>query len=768
VVEHLDDRADSAPAQVFSALSAAAKLQAEWNVHATAGSTPSAPSELAALSDATVSLRAALTRLSATTSRPLLDATCAELRRELRRMQDEISTLAVLPDIHRARSALTTAQLGTLLDELERRQDLLADAANELRRLWWLSLADELMMRPGEATSLAAFRGERHEQTLADYRELEHRHISSSAQRVRRAAAEAAIRAQDDFPEQAQLVRGQATRKRGHLPVRELFLRAPDVVTALRPCWVMSPLMVSQLIPSDRPYFDIVVFDEASQVRPVDALSSMIRGRQLVVAGDERQLPPTAFFDAAAASTADDTGAEDEETSEISDYESLLEVLIPLLEIEMLRWHYRSRDERLIGFSNREIYDGSLTTFPGAVADDVLDHVLVDEPAGEDESRVSPDAEVRRVVELVLEHAAKRPHESLGVIALGIRHADAIEAGLLVALDDHPDLGPFFAEDREERFFVKNLERVQGDERDAIILAVGYGKNPDGTLPHNFGPLNRAGGERRLNVAVSRAKRRMTVVSSFAADDIDPRRSNRIGVRLLRAFLEYAAAGGVADQMSTVGESTVLHRRIAETLAAAGHEVLVTPGTSADRLDVAVVDPETGVPTVAIEIDGPGYAERPSVRDRDRLRPEQLERLGWWHLPTWSQDWYRDRDTAAARLLDQVAGCLGAAREARARAEAATLEATPAAAAPNVDGVSARFEPRRRPAKPGFRSGGPSITDWRHDDLVALAAWIETDGLLRTSDELQRDMMRELGISRRGSRVAAALDAAVAALRGAP
>jgi hypothetical protein len=768
VLEHLDEHADSAPAQVFSVLSAAAALQSASNEHAAAKSTPSAPTELAAWSEATVSLRSALTRLSAATSQALLDATFAELRRETSAMQADMPTLAVLPEIHRARAELTAAGLATFLGELEARQDLLGDATNELRRLWWLSLADGLMMRPNEGVSLAAFRGERHEETLASYRELEHRHVATSAQRVRRAAAEAAICAQDDFPEQAQLVRRQASRKRGHLPVRELFLRAPDVVTALRPCWVMSPLMVSQLIPSDRSYFDIVVFDEASQVRPVDALSSMIRGRQLVVAGDERQLPPTAFFDAAATG-AEDTNAEDEEASEIGDYESLLEVLMPLLEIEMLRWHYRSRDERLIGFSNREIYDGSLTTFPGAVADEVLCHVLVDEIAGEDESRVSPDAEVRRVVELVLEHATNRPHESLGVIALGIRHADAIEAGLLAAIEEHPHLGAFFDEEREERFFVKNLERVQGDERDAIILAVGYGKNPDGTLPHNFGPLNKAGGERRLNVAVSRAKRRMTVVSSFSADDIDPKRSSRTGVLLLRAFLEYAAGGGVADEMSSVGESTVLHRRIEQTLAGAGHEVLVTPGTSADRLDVAVIDPDVGVPTVAIEIDGPGYAERPSVRDRDRLRPEQLGRLGWQHLPTWSQDWYRDPDAAAARLLDQVAERLETARRGRGEAEAATLEAEPSASGPNGEGANARvrFEPRIRPSKPDFRSGGPAITDWRHDDLVALAAWIETDGLLRTSDELQREMMRELGLSRRGSRVAAALDAAVAALRDA-
>jgi hypothetical protein len=766
-LEHLEARASDAPDQLFAELSAAATLQTEWTELATSPSTPAAPHELAALRTVATSLRAALTRLAATTSRSLVDASFTELHQEMALMQAELATLAVLPDIHRARIELAEAGLDTFLTELENQQELLPDAEHELRRLWWLSLVDELMMRPASSNSLAAFRGERHEQTLESFRALEHRHVESSTQRVRRAAAEAAIRAQDRFPEQAQLVRGQATRKRGHLPIRELFLRAPDVMTALRPCWVMSPLMVSQLIPSDRAHFDIVVFDEASQVRPVDALSSMIRGDQLVVAGDERQLPPTAFFDATARSSGDGSDSEDEETSEIGDYESVLDVLMTLFETEMLRWHYRSRDERLIGFSNREIYENSLTTFPGAVAGDVLQHVLVNEPAEEDESRVSPDAEVRRVVELVLEHATSRPLESLGVIALGIRHADAIEAGVLSALADRPDLESFFVEDREERFFVKNLERVQGDERDAIILAVGYGKNPDGTLPHRFGPLNTAGGERRLNVAVTRAKCRMVVVSSFEAADIDPARSSATGVRLLKSFLEYAAAGGRVEETAVDGLSNALHRRIERALVDGGHEVLVTPGSSADRLDLAIIDPETSTPVIAIAIDGPSYASRPSVRDRDRLRPEQLTRLGWRYVTTWSQDWYRDSAAAAVRLLDQVAEHLEAARRGRDGAPADDGTVAPDLPTANDERPSARtqFEPRIRPAKPNFRSGGPSITDWRREDLVALAAWIETDGLLRTSEELQREMMGELGLSRRGSRVAAALDAAVSTLR---
>jgi hypothetical protein len=734
------------------------QLQHRWRELRSGESLPATPGNLATLEADLQGLRQSAEQLGALSVRDLVSRSFAELAPEVAKFQAEAGTVRILPSIHAARESFGSVGLGGFLAELEGDQGLLPKAGEELERLRWQSLADHLTMLP-EVDAVVAFRGGRHEQVSTDFREFDRRHVDETAQRVRRIAAEVAVAAQDRYPEQAQLVRDQTKRKRGHMPVRELFSQAPDVVTALRPCWVMSPLMVSQLIPSERAYFDIVVFDEASQVRPVDALTSMIRGDQLVVAGDERQLPPTAFFDATATS-ADDGADEDRDSTEIADYESLLDVLMTLFQTEMLRWHYRSRDERLIGFSNQEIYGGGLTTFPGAVAGDVLRHEFVDEPATEDEARVSPDAEVRRVVELVIEHARQRPSESLGVIALGSPHAEAIEASLLVRIPEHPDLEQFFAEDREERFFVKNLERVQGDERDAIILAVGYGKLPDGTLPHRFGPLNNAGGERRLNVAVSRAKRRMTVVSSFQAEDIDAGRSGAHGVRLLRAFLAYAAAGGESSELSTGSlQPTSLHRRIREALSNAGYECTELLGTSADRIDIAVLDPDTHLPAVAIEIDGIAYAQRPSVRDRDRLRPEQLRRLGWQHISTWSQDWYRDPASAARDLLERL-------RESIERAQAIQPAEAIEAEAEDDGDRAARSGARDRGPRPVFSSGGQAITDWRQQDLVGLAAWIESDGLLRTGEELKQELMREIGISRRGSRVTRVLDEVVATLRG--
>ncbi|HSS32388.1 MAG TPA: DUF4011 domain-containing protein [Solirubrobacterales bacterium] len=754
---HAGEEVDSH--QLYDALLTCKELQPRMDALRTDDSLPSVPADLAELEEGVAEFRDRVASLGGIVGVELTSLSFVDARAQLSALQTDAATVMTLPRISAAREGFKAVGLGGFLTELEEDQTLVADARAELGRLWWQSLADHLMMLPS-ADGLATFRGGLHQQLADEFRELDCRHIEAAAQHVKRAAAEGAVAAQDRFPEQAQLVRAQAQRKRGHLPVRELFAKAPDVVTSLRPCWVMSPLMVSQLIPSERTYFDIVVFDEASQVRPVDALTSMIRGGQLVVAGDERQLPPTTFFDATGSADGPKSDG-DEDATEIADYESLLDVLMTLFETEMLRWHYRSRDERLIGFSNREIYDGRLTTFPGVVDGEVLRHVLVNEPPTEDESRVSPAAEVAEVVQLVIEHARSRPEESLGVIALGIQHAEAIEAGLLNAMPDYPDLEPFFSEEQEERFFVKNLERVQGDERDAIILAIGYGKTPGGVLPHRFGPLNNVGGERRLNVAVTRAKRRMTVVSSFRADDIDTSRSGAEGVRLLQAFLTYVAAGGEASEAdSGQAGATPLHRLIATALETGGYGSSELLGTSADRIDVAVVSPERGLPVVAIEVDGETYARRPSVRDRDRLRTDQLRRLGWAHIFTWSQDWYRDPAETARILLQEVAQSLngGTAGEGQGDDPEGPRNPEGSEAAP--------AEPRDRGPRPNLPSVTSSITDWRQRDLVELAEWIESDGLLRTGEELKDELMKEIGISRRGSRVVSVLDRVAIVVRG--
>ena len=265
-----------------------------------------------------------------------------------------------------------------------------------------------------------------------------------------------------------------------------------------------------------------------------------MRGSHLVVAGDRWQLPPTTFFAAA-----DDEMLEDESIAATEGYESLLDTTNAFMPSWYLDWHYRSRDEALIGFSNHHIYKDRLVTFPGPGGAPVIRDVQVDQPLGLDGQEESASTEVNKVIDFILEHAEARPHESLGVIAMGIRHSDRVQRALDQALMNRPDLAQFFDANAEERFFVKNLERVQGDERDAIILTVGYGKDRGGNLPFRFGPLLSVGGQRRLNVAITRARQRMTLVSSFNHLDMDPTKIKPgTGVELLRNYFEYAASGG--------------------------------------------------------------------------------------------------------------------------------------------------------------------------------------------------------------------------------
>jgi very-short-patch-repair endonuclease len=491
-------------------------------------------------------------------------------------------------------------------------------------------------------------------------------HLAANRVRVRRAWADRLRGALDQHPLQARVIRKQAALRRGHLPLRRLLDQTSDVLFALKPCWAMSPLMVSQVLPAAR-LFDVVIFDEASQIVPADAISSIMRGHQIVVAGDDRQLPPTNFFRQVGDS--DEEPGEDDESlvSFGAGFESVLDALRPLLPTWPLAWHYRSRDERLVAFSNTRIYGGALTTFPGVLRDDCLRHVVVSQ-GPEPGQEVSVTAEVEQVVELILDHARTRPRETLGVIALGVRHAERIDAALRHALAGHPDLEGFFAEDSAEPFFVKNLERVQGDERDAIILSIGYGKHRDGRMRYQWGPLLRDGGERRLNVAATRARCRLTLVSSFSSHDVDPDRVTKAGARMLADYLEYAGSGGTAvGAMKGAGavgggELNPFEADVRDRLAACGITVVPQYGVGGYRVDFAATHPQDADRMVlAIEADGASYRESGSVRDRDRLRGEHLQRLGWNFHRLWSTNWFADPQAEVARVRDAFERAISAA-----------------------------------------------------------------------------------------------------------
>lgn len=584
--------------------------------------------------------------------------------------------------------------------------------------------------------TLAAFSGQAHDRFVEEFCELDRARLRLAAERVRRAHAEETVETMNAYPDQATLVRNEAQKRSRHVPLRKLLARAPEVLTAVCPCWMSSPLNVSQLMPADRRYFDVVIFDEASQVLPEDAVAAVLRGKRLVVAGDRHQLPPTQFFA--------DGGLEEDEEAATTGFESLLDQVAAFIPEWPLSWHYRSRDERLIAFSNRHIYGDSLTTFPGIGGAPALEHIFVDAVPKEGDAE-SASAEVQRVVELVLSHAQQRSEESLGVIAMGIKHAARVQLVLDRALEKRPELDAFFHPEREERFFIKNLEQVQGDERDAIILTVGYGKTPDGRLPHRFGPLLNKGGERRLNVAISRAKRRMTVVSSFTQQDIDPRRSSAKGVELLAGFLRFASSQG--RDLGTPSEEALnaLERDIRDALTARGIPLAPRHGVSGYRLDFAALHPvQKDRFVMAIECDGATYHNAPTARDRDRLRPQQLESIGWRFHRLWVADWYLRREEEIER------------------AYAAWQEAIheEAEEEPLVEPVPEAREPQPRTDRPDIPIRG-QIDLYTLHELRQLIDWINSDGLLRTDEEIIAEMLPEIGAKRKGERIVAAILAAL-------
>ncbi|MET8539247.1 DUF4011 domain-containing protein [Kitasatospora sp. NPDC004799] len=457
------------------------------------------------------------------------------------------------------------------------------------------------------------------------------------------------------------LLNTEGRKKTRHRPVRTLLSEADKAVRLVKPCFMMSPLMVSRLLPPDFT-FDVVIFDEASQVLPQDAINCVYRGRALIVAGDENQLPPTAFFTAGEDEDEDDAvpgEAEDKPTS----YESLLTLAkgSGMIKNLSLRWHYRSRHEHLIAFSNHEFYDRSMTTFPGALADSPDVGVAFLRAA---DGCYQPGVgarnnplEAREVARRVIHHFDTRSGLSLGVVALSQAQADAIREAVDDARHDRPDLDDHFSEDRLDGFFIKNLETVQGDERDVIIMSVGYGPDPFGKFSRNFGPMNRAGGWRRLNVAVTRARFRVEVVASFDPDELAE--TGGESFRYFARYLKYAKHGPsvLAQQLeeAELPPESPFEESVLEVLQGWGYTVRPQVGVAGYRIDLGIRDPRRpGRYALGIECDGAMYHSSKAARDRDRLRESVLSGLGWKLHRIWGTDWYRNRAGAEARLKEAV------------------------------------------------------------------------------------------------------------------
>lgn len=678
------------------------------------------------------------------------------LSQRLTALAAEQRTVTALPRRHQLSEFLDqSCGLDPLLAELRANVFDSNDAGKVLEAVWLESILDEIALQDFH---YGAFDGTSLDRAVEAFQSADTEHIQTTASRVQRRSAENLYAALDQYPEQATLLRKEANRKRGHLAMRELLARAPEVMMALKPCWAMSPLVVSQVLPL-RQMFDVVIFDEASQIPPADAIPAIARGQRVVVAGDERQLPPTSFF----ASTNIDEGEEDanDYLTLTRGFESILDALAPVAPTRGLEWHYRSRDERLIAFSNAHIYDSMLTTFPGALESGVLKHVLVPWTPGFPGNENSSYDEVMKVADLVIEHAENRPEESLGVIAMGINHANRIEAEVRNRVKERRDLDRFFSENLDERFFVKNLERVQGDERDAIILSIGYGKGANGRMLYRFGPLNQEGGERRLNVAVSRAKSRMTLVSSFSSGDLEPSKLRSRGAQLLGAYIEFMESGGadLGSFSAVPPRLNAFEQDIRDRLTATGLKLTAQYGVSGYKIDFVASHPQQpGRFILAIEADGATYHSSATARDRDRLRQNHLENLGWRFHRIWSTDWFRNPEAEVEKTLAAYSQALAASDKGEPAGRRSASVSDESKKIPSIQ--------NNRIGECPVRATGIPITEYRQRTLIELINWIESDGLLRTEDDLIDEAKNALGFRKRGTRIVRILSAAITAARG--
>lgn len=589
----------------------------------------------------------------------------------------------------RARAEAVRQRLGPLVEALEKGEVHSSELAAIFERgftEWWLRAVTD------REPVLTAFFSPEHERKIRRFQDVDEEYLTLTCQVIQSRLAERLPTASSrDLPSSEMgILKRQMGRRRGHLPIRALIQKIPRLLPRLKPCLLMSPMSIAQYLDASFPPFDLVVFDEASQIPVWDAVGAIARGRQAVIVGDSKQLPPTSFFQR----SEDDEVVEDDT---VEDLESILDECISArLEPLSLKWHYRSRHESLITFSNYHYYGNALLTFPSPVRQGLgvaWRHV----PGGvydRGKSRTNR-AEAEAVVAEVLRRL-RHPDLSafsIGIVTFSLAQQTLIEDLLDKARAEDPKLDRFFSEDEVDPLFVKNLENVQGDERDVILFSICYGPDLRGRVSMHFGPMNRDGGERRLNVAISRARRELLVFSTLTSDQINLASTRARGVRDLKSFLEYAQRGP-----SAIGAALELHpdadfdspfeEAVFDAVVARGWEVHKQVGSGGYRIDLGVVDPDApGRYLLGVECDGANYHRAKTARDRDKLREGVLRDLGWQLHRIWSSDWWTNPD----REMEELEAALKRARDEKEDAEilpavaARALETAGTASRPALD-----------------------------------------------------------------------------------
>lgn len=531
---------------------------------------------------------------------------------------------------------------------------------------WWLPRA----MHANRI--LRQFKSFQHQEALRRFRELDDRSQSLAASQVRRKLARKLPRPQD-VPRRSELglLRHQMELQRPSKSIREMIGAIPEYFGQLAPCVLMSPLSIAQYLPSNQAQFDLVIFDEASQITTWDAVGSIARGNQAIIVGDPRQLPPTNFFGR--------TNEEDEaETYDYAerDLESILdEAKASGLPEWRLNWHYRSRNESLIAFSNWHYYENRLVTFPSprtvddAVSLNYLPAAIYDRGKSRT-NRVEADAIVKNACAKMRQWLSlpddARP--TLGVITFNSQQQSLIQDLFDAARRDEPELEWFFSDERFEPTMVRNLENVQGDERDVMYFSITFGPDHAGKRSNSFGAINKLGGERRLNVAVTRARQELYVFSSTKSEHIDIGKTKALGVAHLKTFLDFADRGSVAlpaaIEGSVGGMESPFEEAVAAALGALGWTLVPQVGVSQYRIDLGVVHPDKpGSFLAGLECDGATYHRSATARDRDKIREAVLRGLGWSILRIWSPDWWYDAKDVSNRIDEQLRNLLEESRE---------------------------------------------------------------------------------------------------------
>ncbi len=646
------------PEDLHAALASAHEQRDAWRELAGSGGRPEIPVELDRAREAYAALLADLRWLDARLAGPDeggSDQRLVEL--DLRALQERMETLAAaaphlgdVPEVRAVLDALDGAGLRDLADDLRARAVAPDDVRSEVEWVWWCSIGEQVAR---EDLRVSEHDGRVLTARLEELAEAERTVLAGTPARVRSAVGGRVHEVRRRHPAQEAWLRAEAARVRP-APLPELVAAAPDLVTTVCPCWAMSALDVPSVLPPGE-LFDVVVLEEASSLAAAESVPALTRAARVVVVGDPAQAPPSTFV------TGSGPGPADEDEVVLP---SVLDLLAPVLPTHRMTWHHRSRDGRLVEFVGEHVYGGGLVGFPDTdrapvTALEVVDgHGVV--TAG-DSAVESTRAEVDRVVALVLDHARRRPGRSLAVVALNRLHAERVEDALRVALESLDDrTRSFFEESRPEPFAVRELDRVQGEERDDVLVTVGYGKTPHGRVLHRFGVLGGAAGHRHLTVALTRARRTLTVVSTITADELDPARLRAPGPVMLRALLEHLGRGtespaGGEEQQPGGRRASVLLADLARRLRTDGLAVHEGVGTGPGGIDLAVEDPTSpGTLLLAVESDGPSYAAVADPRDRDRLRAQVLAARGWQHLRVWSTDLYRDPAQDVSRILEAL------------------------------------------------------------------------------------------------------------------